>query len=530
MRARAWYAEALLRSSAGDRRGATSAIRAGLRVLDEHRAALGATDLRAHAAGHRIDLADLGLHLAFQDGRPSRVLEWTERGRASHPRNRPARPPDDPSLADALAELRGVMLKIDELTRAQAGGAGLAKLVQHQVALEQRIRDHTRRRPGEPGAQLANPISTTALADLLGERALVEFFQLDDTLHAVSMVDGSLRLHDLGPVCTVDDLLDRITFALYRLMRSDVDTASAAAARVLLGHAAERIDATLLAPLPETTDRPLVIVPTGPLQRLPWSVLPSCAGRPLAISPSATLWHAASSRPAEPTGHVFVAAGPTLPGACTEARAVAAVHRTTPLLHPATTAFAVKAALNGAAVAHLATHGRLSPHNPLFSDLLLSDGPLFAYDLEGLDRPPHTVVLAACDSGRSVVYAGDELLGLSATFLTQGTTQIVASVMPVLDVQTAPFMTVFHQLLITGLPPAAALATAQQQATADQVDMAMAAGFVCLGAGYAYPPLSALSQPTKAARCRTGSRRSSGPSRPGPGPYEDNSQPAAVPR
>ncbi len=40
------------------------ALRAGLRVLDEHRAALGATELRVHAATHGARLAALGLRLA----------------------------------------------------------------------------------------------------------------------------------------------------------------------------------------------------------------------------------------------------------------------------------------------------------------------------------------------------------------------------------------------------------------------------------------------------------------------------------
>jgi CHAT domain len=315
--------------------------------------------------------------------------------------------------------------------------------------------------------------------------------QLDGALHAVSLVGGRPRVRRLGPITDVDDLLDRVGFALRRLIRGDADADSTNAALAVLRHATERIDGLLLAPLPEIQDRSLVIVPTGPLQRLPWSVLPSCAGRPITVSPSATLWQAASSRPRESAGHVVVAAGPTLPGAFAEAQAVAAVYRTTPLLHPATTVQALKRALDGASVAHLATHGRLSQHNPLFSDLLLSDGPLFTYDLERLDRAPHTVVLAACDSARAVVYAGDEVLGLSATFLIQGTTQLVASILPVLDVEIAPLMTAFHQLLVAGLPPAVALATTQQQVVADQATMAAAAGIVCLGAGFTSPPLPA---------------------------------------
>lgn len=108
--------------------------------------------------------------------------------------------------------------------------------------------------------------------------------------------------------------------------------------------------------------------------------------------------------------------------------------------------------MDGAALVHLAAHGRLAAHNPLFSDLLMADGPLVAYDLERMHRTPHTLVLAACESGRSVVCAGDELLGLSAMFLAEGACQLVASVLPVRDAETAPVMTAFHGLIAAGLP------------------------------------------------------------------------------
>ncbi|MEN3361612.1 MAG: hypothetical protein V7637_5594, partial [Mycobacteriales bacterium] len=487
LRARAWYAEALRRSATGDQRAAARALRSGLRVLDDHHAALGATDLRAHAAGHRTDLTDLGLRLAFQDGRPTRVFEWAERGRASHMLRRPVRPPDDPVLADALARLRSILRDVGELRRGHTDAPRLVRLTRQQVALEREVRDRTRLQPGEPAEHRPEPVPVDLLSGLLDGWALVEFVLLDGTVHAVSLVDGRLRPHRLGAEADLDADLDRITFALHRMIRQDDDPASADAAGHLLRHAAGRLDALLLRPMRELGDRPIVLVPTGSLQGLPWAVLPSCAGRPLTVAPSATLWYAAASRPAPPGGHVLAAAGPTLPGAIGEARAVAAIYGVAPLLHPAATVTAVRSGLNGAAIAHLAAHSRLAAYNPLFSNLQLSDGPLLAYDLERLDRPPHTVVLAACDSAHSVTRAGDELLGLSATLLSQGTAQLVASVLPILDTDTAPIMTDLHRLVAAGHTVASALAATAQRRSDDPVAAATAASFICLGAGRTAP-------------------------------------------
>jgi CHAT domain-containing protein len=72
-------------------------------------------------------------------------------------------------------------------------------------------------------------------------------------------------------------------------------------------------------------------------------------------------------------------------------------------------------------------------------------------------------VVAPCDSAKTIVHPGDELLGFSATFLARDTRQVVASVVPIPDAPTAPLMVAFHRLLLDGHAAAVALAQAQQQ-------------------------------------------------------------------
>ncbi|MDX3187344.1 CHAT domain-containing protein [Streptomyces sp. MN03-5084-2B] len=469
LRARGWYAEAVLRQSGHDVRGARRAARNGLRILDEHAAALGATDLWVHSAAHRRELIELGLRSALAEGRPAAVLEWAERGRASRLLHRPVRPAGDPELAGLLAQLRVVVADIDR---------GRAVPVQRRITLERRIRDHTRLHPGAAAGVPPAPASAGRLGAALGERALVEFLQVDDVLHALTIVDGRLRLHALGPAAPVADGVDRVRFALHRLVRVDrPGTASA----TLLTTSARRLDAALLEPLREIDGRPLVLAPTGALHGVPWSVLPSCAGRAVTVTPSATLWREADGTPAA-AGPVAVAAGPGLAGASAEARAVAAIHGCAPMPAETATVDAVLAALATARLAHLAAHGTLAADNPLFSRLRLHDGPLIVHDLERLTRVPHTLVLASCDSGRSVVSTGDELLGLSAAFIGHGTAQLVASVVPIPDAGTVPLMVSLHRKLAAGEAAAPALAAAQLELRdADPASRAAAAGFTCLG-------------------------------------------------
>lgn len=498
VRARGWYARALQRRAEGDARGVLAAVRTGLRVLDEHASAMGATDLRVHAAAHRADLVALGLEVAFEAGRPDSLLEWSERARASRLLAGPVRPPDDPVLTTLLARLRSV-------TRDLAGQAAApAPLLARQADLERRIRDHSRRLDGGPGGAPAAPVTPRDLAASLGSWALVEYVRRGAGLHVLTVVDGRVSVRVLGATAEAADLIERLTFAVRRNARPGARPEVLAASAALLDAAAARLDALLLGPLAEIGDRPLVVVPTGPLHSLPWSLLPSCAGRPVTVAPSATLWHLARTRLASADGtdgdgrggagpdraglaaggRVVAVAGPRLPAAEPEAAAVGAIHDGTVLAGAAASVEAVSAALSRAGLAHLAAHGHLSAENPLFSGIALADGPLMAYDVERLPRVPHTLVLAACDSGRSVVRTGDELMGLAVAFLARGTSQLVASVLPIPDAATTPVMVAFHERLAAGRPPAAALAEAQRAVRDDDPrTAAAAAGFVCIGAG-----------------------------------------------
>jgi CHAT domain-containing protein len=194
----------------------------------------------------------------------------------------------------------------------------------------------------------------------------------------------------------------------------------------------------------------------------------------------------------------MAAAGPGLPGADAEAAAVAALHQAGALVGPAATVRAVTGLIDGARVAHLAAHGHIHQNNPLFTSLAFADGPLTVYDLKQLRKAPEVVVLAACDMGRPTVRSGDELLGLSATFLALGTRQIVAPVASVPDAETAPLMVAFHRFLIAGEPAASALSRARQElGETHPAAFAAAAGFVSIGTSTS--PVTYRPPPARAA-------------------------------
>jgi CHAT domain-containing protein len=217
-------------------------------------------------------------------------------------------------------------------------------------------------------------------------------------------------------------------------------------------------------------------------------VLPTTRGRLVTVTPSASSWLRAAHQPRPRRRRSVLAAGPGLEHAEVE---VGDIARLTPspqvLTGAAATAVAVGEALDGASLAHMACHGHFRADNPSFSYLELTDGALYVYDLERLRRPPHVIVLSACDAGRAAVSVGDELRGLTAALLACGTQAIIASVLPVPDVATRALMVELHTGLAAGASPAAALALAQEQTLRpdDPGSVVASAAFTCFGAGWA---------------------------------------------
>jgi hypothetical protein len=480
LRVAAWHATALERAARGDRPGAAAAVRAGLRIVDAHAAALGATELRARASHLATDLADLGLR---QAGSARELLAAEERRRAIVCRAPAVRPPADPRRAAALAELRRMSA---ELATATGAGHDTREMTERLGALEAAVRTNTRTAAGT-SARSPRP-RLDELAEALADRALVEYITIGPELHAVTLVAGRCRRWPLGPYEHAARGVTLTRFNLRVLAQHGEDHAGA---REGLATAAAEAEERLLGPLlHEIGDRTLVLSPTGALHGMPWAALPRLAARPVTVVPSAAAWlRTNGSRPPGSPVHsgapvrsgpggaperVVLVAGPDLEHARAEVAALARLHPDpTVLTGSSARAETVRRSLDGAALAHVAAHGEFRDDNPLFSRLLLADGPLIAHDLTGMRRAPRLVVLSACDAGRAD--AGHAVMGMAGVLLELGAGAVIASVAPVRDDAARDFMVAFHRSLSAGPSPAAALAAVPRTPGV--------LGFVCFGAG-----------------------------------------------
>ncbi len=456
----------------GDRASGRRYAIDGMAELTQHQAQFGSLDLQTSSAAHGVQLAAMAITEEIEHGTPAAVLSWVERARAISGRIPEVHPPNDAQTAELLGELRWAANQL-EVERAKGHDTDDLRRRRNQLQRTIRARSWTVR------GSIAVPKipSIQAIRGPLGPATLVAVFVLHDQLHAIVLTSNRCTLTKIATVEAIEQLARRVNADFDVLAMDLVPAPLRTAALNSLIKGLRALDELLLVPL-ELPRRPVVLLPPGRFAGLPWGELPTFAGRPLTIAPSAASWLRAQTTAGPSTGPVVAIAGPGLSRAEDEAAAVAAAWPDCQTLTGAdATGEAVLAAIDGARLVHVAAHGRHQRDSPLFSSISLFDGPMVGYDLDRVTRPPTQAVLSACDLGRATVRAGDEALGLSRALLHSGTSTVISGVAKVSDRGAANLMSDYHRRLAAGSAPAYALAEALTEA-------AEPLPFLCFGAGW----------------------------------------------
>jgi hypothetical protein len=246
----------------------------------------------------------------------------------------------------------------------------------------------------------------------------------------------------------------------------------------------------LVRPLADDLDsEQLIIVPYGPLHGIPFHALYDGQSYlieryEISYATSATVMARCQTRPRRPLEQALVVGVPDdgIPYVAQEAETVAALLPGAQLLQgQEATIPALRATAPGQDLLHLACHGLFRGDNPLFSALRLGDGWLTVAEAAELELGAGLVTLSACESGRSRVVEGDELLGLTRAFLGSGATSLIVSLWLVNDASTAQLMEEFYRCLQAGQSKAAALRAAQRALLAKETHPYYWAPFVLVG-------------------------------------------------
>ncbi|GAB3190396.1 CHAT domain-containing protein [Nesterenkonia suensis] len=464
----------MIAAAEGDAATVRGSVLAGVATLGREQGRRSGLDTRTAMALHGRRLQALDIDLAMESGSPAKIFDACERWRGVSHRLPNVTPVADSELAQLLTRLRQARLALRE-------DRGPAEALRDQI---ERLEEHIQRRdwgtdaPDVPADEwtMAPAIDVTAIRRRLVARhstGLMSLFVHRDRLRAVTVTCEGAWLTDLAAVDDVTGLMRRLTADLRDLGRATDPRLRSAIRRAVDAALADL--GRVLAPASPSTAR-VVVLPTRLLASLPWGMLPQLSGRVVTVAPSATFWAGPAGRTDQtdqtdqtvPVGQerpgveplqVAAMAGP---GLCRATEEVEAVGRAWPrgrtMIDQEADGAAMIEALQRSRLVHVAAHGTHHEQSPLFSSILLADGPVFAHELQSSGIGARHIVLSACDVGRAVIRPGEEPLGLTAALLACGVDSVIAAVAPVRDETSAEAMVAYHRQLARGTDAAAALA------------------------------------------------------------------------
>jgi CHAT domain-containing protein len=479
---------------------------AAIEQIEAHRARLDRTQLRAafgqdkHAA-----YSDLIQVLLAREAEARHILTWVERARARalvemlagtrvNRAQGSGRADTDTRQATQIAMLQARLSALYTKMMLGPGETSAEDFVQLQTeAIEverqiSRAQMHAALQSPSPADPIVTPLHPDEIqARLPAEVAVLNYYICKDEVIAFILTHESLQLvRAVTTAALVQDLLDRLRqewqhFQLDEgFVRKHLPQMEKSVKKVLYALHQAILDAlkpalaalTSPSPLPASgpaQPRKLVVVPHGPLHAIPFQALFDGAAyvidaHEVSYAPSCTAYVLGQGRPVPATSRAVVLgnADALIPNVAAEARAVAQLLDDSSLyLNESATLAAFQAHAPGCRRLHVACHGLFRTDSPMFSALKLHDGWLKAIDVLEVDLTGASVVLSACDSGRSKVWGGDELMGLVRAFLGAGAASLLVSLWLVRDESTAMLMTAWYAHMQLGLGPCQALRAAQ---------------------------------------------------------------------
>jgi CHAT domain-containing protein len=231
---------------------------------------------------------------------------------------------------------------------------------------------------------------------------------------------------------------------------------------------ADKLGAALIAPLGLVPGQRLVVVPHGALHYLPFQALRT-DGRylierhPVAVAPSISIAVQLAQRTPRVSAALTAFGNPRiedkydLPGAEVEVQQLAQLFpRNTVYMGPAATKTQFRDVAARSPLMHVAAHAEADAVDPLYSRILLANEGgkqnfLEAHEILGLPMEGTALVtLSACESGLGRIAQGDEVLGFTRSFLSAGSSSLIASLWPVSDDATAVLMGTLYGELAKG--------------------------------------------------------------------------------
>ncbi len=482
---------------AAKRPEASAAFGTALDLLESLRGRLALGDLRMGVAAPRLAAYEGAIRTLLAAGRPAEAFRVAERARARLLLDVMAARGVTP--APGAGALRQRIWETHEARSAASDSAAGDRLDAELKSLADSLERLEAANPlGGPrpvGAEEIRaflPDGGALLGFFWGEREVVGWWLTRDTLRAAVL--GS-----------VDTLARTVDFLFGSLTRPAGDTLWRAAAR--------RAWREFIAPLAPDTATELLIVPDGPLHRVPFETLLDHSNRPwgatrlIRYGPSASVLTALARAAPPRWSRVLLAVGnPSFGGSGADSTRDAGLgplpwaEREARAVHRLFKAEGGELLLGGRATVrrwlalepgryrylHFALHARASDRQNEQSALLFAGRSLKVPEIRLLRLNAELVTLSACETAVGRWVRGEGVVGMQYAFLSAGARGALVTLWRVPDRAASEFAQAFYAELKRGKSAALALRTIRAQWIAagdDRAHPSRWAGFVLVGGG-----------------------------------------------
>lgn len=299
------------------------------------------------------------------------------------------------------------------------------------------------------------------------DERVVQFHALPSRLQVWVVGPDSIRTQSIAVTRDeLTDLVDTFRNSVVRGRRTAIPNA-------------DKLGAALIGPLGLKGGERLVIVPHGPLHYLPFQAL-RVDGRyliethPVAVAPSMSIAVQLAQRTPSTQADLTAFGNPRiedkydLPGSEAEVKQLARLFPSNRVFMGAqATKTQFREAVGRAPIVHVAAHAEADQVDPLYSRILLANEGgrqnfLEAHEILELPMQGNALVtLSACESGLGRIAQGDEVLGFTRSFLSAGSSSLIASLWPVSDDATEVLMSTLYGELAKGRDLQKAMQSAQ---------------------------------------------------------------------
>ena len=500
---------ARIAEEAGRPEDAFHRLRAAERCVEQLRRGITAEESRLAFALDKSEVYEALVLNRLGLGKPAAVrqaLVYAERGKARALAERLSQGPVGllGSTSVGVRRLLDRLLRIErELALGESrlegseSGTGLRSAVAARIPAltESRIRILGRLSREDPrGAVLAGATPEDpwrAVSRLADNESVLEYTEAGGYFHLFHIDRRGVDAHPrLAPVARVRDVADLLRFQLGKGVLGDEHARFSRFTEAALRKHLETLHDLLLGPVAEQLEgRDVRIVPHGVLHGLPFHAMER-ADRALvdrchiSYVPSLTVLGLLAVRRARDWSAPLVLGVPDrhAPLIDSEVRAVRRQLRGSRVFRgSAATSHALRLSEGHPALLHVACHGFYAEESPLGGALRLGDAWFSLPEIYALRGTADLVVLSGCETGRGIVYSGDEWVGLVRGFLQAGARAVVASLWEVQDGSTAKMMGDFYRGLASGASVSEALAQAQRRARREDPTPLRWAPFMVIG-------------------------------------------------